>query len=45
VAQLLKIGPQIFQIMVGARYWADSPEYAADGWGIRAGITFLFVKQ
>lgn len=44
VAQLLKIGPQIIQISVGARYWADSPDNGPDGWGARAQLTFLFPK-
>ncbi|MCE9614247.1 MAG: transporter [Lentisphaerae bacterium] len=44
VAQLLKIGPQIFQVTLGARYWAESPESGPEGWGARAGLTFLFPK-
>lgn len=44
VAQLLKLGPQIFQITVGARYWAESPDNGPAGWGARAGVTFLFPR-
>lgn len=44
VAQLLKIGPQIFQITVGARYWAEAPDNGPEGWGGRAQLTFLFPK-
>ncbi len=44
VLQLLKIGPQIIQVGVGARYWADAPDGAADGWGFRTQLTFLFPK-
>jgi hypothetical protein len=44
VLQLLKIGPQIFQVGIGARYWAESPNLSADGWGFRFQITFLFPK-
>ena len=44
VLQLLKIGPQIIQVGVGARYWADGPENAADDWGFRTQLTFLFPK-
>ena len=44
VAQLLKIGPQILQVSVGARYWAESPEGGPEDWGFRAGLTFLFPK-
>lgn len=44
VAQLLKIGPQIIQVGVGARYWADSPDNGPEDWGGRAYVTFLFPK-
>jgi hypothetical protein len=44
VAQLLRAGPQILQLQLGARYWADSPHNGPEGWGLRAGVTFLFPK-
>ena len=44
VNQMLKVGSQILQVGVGARYWADSPEGAADEWGGRIQLTFLFPK-
>jgi len=44
VQQMLKIGPQIIQVGGGVRYWANSPDGAADGWGLRARLTFLFPK-
>jgi hypothetical protein len=44
VSQLLKIGPQIFQITLGARYWAEAPDNGPEGWGARAQLTFLFPK-
>ena len=44
VSQLLKIGPQIIQITVGVRYWAESPDGGPENWGFRAGLTFLFPK-
>lgn len=44
VAQLFKIGPQIMQFSVGARYWADAPEGGPQDWGFRAQLTFLFPK-
>ncbi len=44
VSQMLKIGPQIFQIQLGARYWAESPDNGPDGWGARFALTFLFPK-
>lgn len=44
VAQLLKIGPQIIQITLGGRYWAESPDNGPEDWGLRAQLTFLFPK-
>jgi len=44
VSQLFKIGPQILQFAVGAKYWAESPDNGPDGWGFRAQLTFLFPK-
>jgi hypothetical protein len=44
ISQLLKVGPQIFQVSLGARYWADSPDNGPEGWGARAAVTFLFPK-
>lgn len=44
VSQLFKIGSQILQFTVGARYWADSPDNGPEGWGARAQLTLLFPK-
>ena len=44
VAQMFKIGPQIMQLTLGARYWAESPDNGPEGWGARAQLTFLFPK-
>lgn len=44
VAQMLKAGDQIFQVAVGARYWAEAPDSGADDWGLRLQLTFLFPK-
>lgn len=44
VSQLLKVGPQIMQLTLGARYWAESPDTGPEGWGARVGLTFLFPK-
>lgn len=44
VAQLLKVRGQIFQVAVGARYWADSPDNGPEDWGFRAALTFLFPR-
>jgi hypothetical protein len=44
VSQLFKVGPQILQFGVGAKYWAESPDNGPEGWGFRAQLTFLFPK-
>jgi hypothetical protein len=42
VSQLLKTGNQLFQVGAGVRYWFESPDIAADGWGLRLQLTLLF---
>jgi len=44
VAQLFKIGTQVLQFQVGARYWADAPDNGPKGWGLRLQLTLLFPK-
>jgi len=44
VAQVTRIGSQRVQFGVGARYWADAPEFGPDGWGARLVVTLLFPK-
>jgi hypothetical protein len=44
VSQMLKIGKQPIQIAAGARYWAQSPDNGAEGWGYRVQFTLLFPK-
>lgn len=44
VSQLLKVGPQILQLSLGARYWAEHGENGPEDWGVRAAVTFLFPK-
>ena len=44
VGQVLKIGSQLFQLTVGARYWAEAPDNGPEGWGYRVQLTFLFPK-
>jgi hypothetical protein len=44
VAQLFKIGPQILQLSVAGKYWAESPDNGPEGWGLRVQLTFLFPK-
>jgi hypothetical protein len=42
--QLFKIGPQILQLAVAGKYWAESPDDGPEGWGLRLQLTFLFPK-
>lgn len=44
VSKLTKFGEQPVSLQLGARYWAKAPDNGPDGWGVRAGITFLFPK-
>jgi hypothetical protein len=44
VGQLFKIGPQILQVAVAGKYWAESPDNGPEGWGLRLQLTFLFPK-
>jgi hypothetical protein len=44
VGQLLKIGPQILQLVAGARYWAASPDNGPVGWGLRLQLTLIYPK-
>lgn len=44
VAQLLKLGPQILQVTVGARYWVSTPNGGPEGWGWRVVLTLLYPK-
>lgn len=42
--QILKLGPQIMQLAVAGKYWAESAENAQKGWGLRVQLTLLFPK-
>jgi hypothetical protein len=44
VAQLLKLGPQILQVQLGARYWSTAPASGPEGWGWRLVVTLLYPK-
>jgi len=44
VAKMLKIGPQIMQLALVPKYWAEAPDDGPKGWGFRAQLTFLFPK-
>jgi hypothetical protein len=39
-----KVGPQIMQVMVGARCWAAAPDNGHVGWGWRLQLMRLFPK-
>jgi hypothetical protein len=41
---MLKIGPQIFQLAVGGKYWADAPQDGPGKWGLRVQLTLVFPK-
>ncbi|MCH2176497.1 MAG: transporter [Lentisphaeria bacterium] len=41
IKQMMKIGKQIFQLGVGARYWAKSPEDGPEDWGARFSLTYI----
>lgn len=42
--QLFKIGPQILQLAVAAKYWATAPDNAQEGWGLRVQLTLLYPR-
>lgn len=44
VAQLFKVGPQIMQLAVAGKYWAEAPDDGPEGWGLRLQLTLLFPK-
>jgi hypothetical protein len=43
VGQMLKIGKQPVQFLVGGRYYAEGPSDAPE-WGLRLQVTLLFPK-
>ncbi|WP_116133507.1 transporter [Tropicimonas sp. IMCC34043] len=45
VGQIVKVGHLPVQVTLGARYWADAPEYGPEGWGARLQITMLYPKK
>ena len=44
IAKLVRFGKQPVSLGLNARYWADSPDSAPHGWGVRFIVTFLFPK-
>ena len=43
-SQVMKLGPQLVQLQIGGRYYAEKPEDGPD-WGLRANFTLLFPKK
>jgi len=41
-ALLFKVGPQILQLAVAGKYWAESPDDGPEDWGLRLQLTLLF---
>jgi hypothetical protein len=41
---MFKIGPQIMQLAVAAKYWAESPDDGPEGWGLRVQLTLLYPR-
>lgn len=44
VGKVTKIGEQLVSFTGGVRYWAQSSDAAASGWGLRFVVTLLFPK-
>ena len=44
VSKVAKFGKQPVQFMVGPRYYAEHTENGPRGWGMRAGVVFMFPK-
>lgn len=44
VSQMFRLGRVPIQLGVGLRYWAESPDNSAEGWGLRAQLTLLFPR-
>jgi hypothetical protein len=43
LAQVVRVGKQPIQFLIGGRYYADGPDDGPE-WGLRFAITFLFPK-
>ena len=44
VSQILRLGDQLVQVGVVARYWATTPDQGPHGWGMRLNFTLLFPR-
>ena len=44
VSKLIRFGTQLVSLGGGVRYWADSPDAGAEGFGLRITVTLLFPR-
>jgi hypothetical protein len=44
MAKVTRVGGQLLSVGGGVRYWADGPDGAPHGWGLRLVVTLLFPK-
>jgi len=44
VSKVTKVGDQLVSVGAGARYWADGPQSAPHGWGLRFVVTLLYPR-
>ena len=45
VNQMMRFGSRIVQVGASVRYWADSPDGSADGWGLRINVILVYPRQ
>jgi hypothetical protein len=43
-SKVTRLGGQLVSVGGGVRYWAEGPEAAAEGWGLRLTLTLLYPK-
>ncbi|SDK25301.1 hypothetical protein [Aliiruegeria lutimaris] len=44
VSKIVRLGPLPVSLFGGVRYWADSPEFGPQDWGLRLGMTVLLPR-
>lgn len=44
VSKVTKVGDQLLSVGAGVRYWADGPQSAPHGWGLRLVVTLLYPR-
>jgi hypothetical protein len=42
---MMRFGSRIVQAGANVRYWADSPDGSADGWGLRFNVILVYPRQ